>query len=80
MGFYSMIACALNWIGKSNTFSADYRAHPVWGSTRPYLHRAFTVNHAASVLEGIDGFLDQLRLARCEEVQLADEEVRTSKQ
>src|SRR4029434_1127455 len=33
---------------------------------------AFTVNHAALVPEGIDGFLDQLGLARCEEVRLAD--------
>ena len=38
----------------------------------PHLRWAFTVNHAALVPEGIDGFLDQLGLARCEEVRLAD--------
>ena len=38
----------------------------------PYLRWAFTVNHAALVPEGIDGFLDELGLARCEEVRLAD--------
>jgi sugar phosphate isomerase/epimerase len=38
----------------------------------PHLRWAFTVNHVALVPEGIDGFLDQLGLARCEEVRLAD--------
>jgi sugar phosphate isomerase/epimerase len=38
----------------------------------PHLRWAFTVNHAALVPEGIDGFLDQMGLARCEEVRLAD--------
>ena len=38
----------------------------------PHLRWPFTVNHAALVPEGIDGFLDQLGLARCEEVRLAD--------
>ena len=38
----------------------------------PHLRWAFTVNHAALVPEGIDGFLDQLGLSRCEEVRLAD--------
>jgi sugar phosphate isomerase/epimerase len=31
-----------------------------------------TVNHAALVSEGIDGFIDQMGLARCEEVRVAD--------
>ena len=38
----------------------------------PHLRWAFTVNHAALVPEGIDGFLDQRGLARYEEVRLAD--------
>ena len=38
----------------------------------PHLRWALTVNHAALVPEGIDGFLDQLGLARCEGVRLAD--------
>lgn len=38
----------------------------------PHLRWAFTVNHAALVPEGIDGFLDTFGLARCEEVRLAD--------
>lgn len=38
----------------------------------PHLRWAFTVNHAALVPEGIDGFLDAFGLARCEEVRLAD--------
>jgi sugar phosphate isomerase/epimerase len=38
----------------------------------PHLRWAFTVNHAALVPEGIDGFLNQMGLARCEEVRLAD--------
>ncbi len=38
----------------------------------PNLRWAFTVNHAALVPEGIDGFIDQMGLARCEEVRLAD--------
>jgi sugar phosphate isomerase/epimerase len=38
----------------------------------PHLRWAFTVNHAALVPEGIDGFLDQMGLARCEEIRLAD--------
>jgi len=38
----------------------------------PHLRWAFTVNHAALVPEGIDGFLDHMGLARCEEIRLAD--------
>jgi sugar phosphate isomerase/epimerase len=38
----------------------------------PHLRWAFTVNHAALVPEGIDGFIDALGLGRCEEVRLAD--------
>jgi len=38
----------------------------------PHLRWAFTVNHAALVPEGIDGFIDDMGLARCEEVRLAD--------
>jgi sugar phosphate isomerase/epimerase len=38
----------------------------------PHLRWAFTVNHAALVPEGIDGFIDAIGLARCEEVRLAD--------
>lgn len=38
----------------------------------PYLRWAFTVNHAVLVPEGIDGFIDDMGLARCEEVRLAD--------
>lgn len=38
----------------------------------PHLRWAFTVNHAALVPGGIDGFLDQMGLARCEAVRLAD--------
>ncbi|HEY7494645.1 MAG TPA: sugar phosphate isomerase/epimerase family protein [Candidatus Tectomicrobia bacterium] len=38
----------------------------------PHLRWAFTVNHAALVPEGIDGFIDNMGLARCEEVRLAD--------
>jgi hypothetical protein len=56
MGFDSMVVCALNWIAKSNGFSTDHCTHPVWESTRPHLHWALTVNHVASVPEGIDGF------------------------
>jgi len=47
---------------------------------REYFHRltssqlgwAFTVNHAHLVPEGIDGFLDEMDVARCGEVRLAD--------
>jgi sugar phosphate isomerase/epimerase len=38
----------------------------------PNLRWAFTVNHADLTPEGIDGFIDDLGLARCEEVRLAD--------
>lgn len=38
----------------------------------PNLRWAFTVNHAVLVPEGIDGFIDDLGLGRCEEVRLAD--------
>jgi sugar phosphate isomerase/epimerase len=38
----------------------------------PNLRWAFTVNHAELTPEGIDGFIDDLGLARCEEVRLAD--------
>ena len=38
----------------------------------PALGRAFTVNHAHLVPEGVDGFLDAMDLARCGEVRLAD--------
>jgi sugar phosphate isomerase/epimerase len=38
----------------------------------PHLRWAFTVNHAALVPEGIDGFIDAMGLSRCEEVRLAD--------
>ena len=38
----------------------------------PNLRWAFTVNHAALVPEGIDGFIDAMGLGRCEEVRLAD--------
>lgn len=38
----------------------------------PNLRLAFTVNHAVLVPEGIDGFIDDMGLARCEEVRLAD--------
>ena len=38
----------------------------------PNLRWAFTVNHAILVPEGIDGFIDDMGLARCEEVRLAD--------
>ncbi|MCZ6872742.1 MAG: sugar phosphate isomerase/epimerase [bacterium] len=37
-----------------------------------HLRWAFTVNHADLVPEGIDGFIDEMSLARCEEVRLAD--------
>lgn len=38
----------------------------------PHLRWAFTVNHADLVPEGIDGFIDGMGLARCEEVRIAD--------
>ncbi|ETW99554.1 MAG: hypothetical protein ETSY1_14555 [Candidatus Entotheonella factor] len=38
----------------------------------PHLRWAFTVNHAILVPEGIDGFIDDMGLGRCEEVRLAD--------
>ena len=38
----------------------------------PNLRWAFTVNHAILVPEGIDGFIDDMGLDRCEEVRLAD--------
>jgi sugar phosphate isomerase/epimerase len=38
----------------------------------PHLRWAFTVNHAALVPEGINGFIDDMGLERCEEVRLAD--------
>lgn len=38
----------------------------------PHLRWAFTVNHAVLVPEGIDGFIDDMGLGRCEEVRLAD--------
>jgi sugar phosphate isomerase/epimerase len=38
----------------------------------PNLRWAFTVNHAILVPEGIDGFIDEMGLERCEEVRLAD--------
>ena len=38
----------------------------------PHLRWAFTVNHAVLVPEGIDGFIDDMGLSRCEEVRLAD--------
>jgi sugar phosphate isomerase/epimerase len=38
----------------------------------PALGWSFTVNHATLVPEGIDGFIDAMPMARCEEVRLAD--------
>ena len=38
----------------------------------PRLRWAFTVNHAHLVPEGIEGFLTQMDLSRCDEVRLAD--------
>jgi sugar phosphate isomerase/epimerase len=38
----------------------------------PHLRWAFTVNHADLVPEGIDGFIDDMGLGRCEEVRMAD--------
>lgn len=38
----------------------------------PHLRWAFTVNHADLVPEGIDGFIDDMGLSRCEEVRVAD--------
>lgn len=38
----------------------------------PNLRWAFTVNHADLVPEGIDGFINDMGLARCEEVRVAD--------
>jgi len=38
----------------------------------PNLGWSFTVNHAALVPEGIDGFIDAMPMGRCEEVRLAD--------
>jgi sugar phosphate isomerase/epimerase len=38
----------------------------------PALGWAFTVNHAHLVPEGIDGFLDAMKLGRCGEVRVAD--------
>lgn len=38
----------------------------------PRLRWAFTANHAHLVPEGVDGFLDGLDIARCDEVRLAD--------
>ncbi len=38
----------------------------------PHLRWAFTVNHAILVPEGINGFIDDMGLSRCEEVRLAD--------
>ncbi len=38
----------------------------------PNFRWAFTVNHAILVPEGIDGFIDDMGLGRCEEVRLAD--------
>jgi hydroxypyruvate isomerase len=38
----------------------------------PKLRWAFTANHAHLVEEGVDGFLDGLDIARCDEVRLAD--------
>ena len=38
----------------------------------PGLRLSFTLNHAHLVPEGIDGFIDALDIARCDEVRLAD--------
>ena len=38
----------------------------------PRLRWAFTANHAHLVPEGVDGFLDGMDMARCDEVRLAD--------
>lgn len=38
----------------------------------PALGWSFTVNHATLVPEGIDGFIDDMPMDRCEEVRLAD--------
>jgi sugar phosphate isomerase/epimerase len=38
----------------------------------PRLRWAFTANHAHLVVEGIEGFLQGMDIARCDEVRLAD--------
>jgi hydroxypyruvate isomerase len=40
--------------------------------TSPRLRWAFTANHAHLVPEGVDGFLNGMDIARCDEVRLAD--------
>ena len=67
----------LNW--EPDLAEVHYLAHNVEEALyffdridSPSLRWSFTVNHATLVPEGIDGTLDAMPLARCEEVRLAD--------